>query len=292
MAKNQRWRQIRKSNRTWGSPWLPTVAGVFSGLFLALALTSVEDTARGLATFDRGSSLTFAWAFLFGLLATALPVATIQKAAGLAVREVRALINIRPHMGTRLLGHDPWAMDALFAEQLLALIDEGHEHVVELGSGHSTVLIAERLEERGQGHVVAVDHLEEFAERTRGWIRDRGLEHRATVVHAPVVERDVEGRSSRWYAADALDNALPERIDLLVVDGPPDKLGRNVRWPAIPLLTPRLAPRAAILLDDGDRRQERRAAHDWHARLGGRIRYLPGGYLPGSEGAWLLRKSA
>ena len=292
MAKNQRWRWLRKSNRTWGSPWLAVLVGLLSGLFLALALTSVEDTARGLTAFNRGASLTFAWAFLFGFVATALPIATIQKTIGLAVREIRALINIRPHVDTRLLGHDPWAMDALLAEQLLALVDEGHENVVELGSGHSTVLIAERLEERGHGHVVAVDHDEEFADRTRSWIRARGLEHRATVVHAPIVDRDVEGRTLRWYDPAPLEEELPERIDLLVVDGPPDLFGRDARWPAVPLLAPRLGAPAAILLDDGDRRQERRAAHDWHKRLGGGMRYLPGGFLPGSEGAWLLRTSA
>ena len=77
-------------------------------------------------------------------------IATIQQAAERVGREARALINIRPFTGDRLLAHDPWAMDALFAEQLLALVDEGPDTVVELGSGHSTILIARRLEAIGR----------------------------------------------------------------------------------------------------------------------------------------------
>ena len=284
MARNQRWRRFRKSNRTWDSPWLPAVAGLLGGLFLAFAAAELESTARGLTMFSRGGSAAPWWAFAFGFLAVALPLLGLQHLAERVVREARALINIRPFTGDRLLAHDAWAMDAVFAEQILAVLDEGRERVVELGSGHSTVLIAERLEARGAGHVVAVDHDADYAARTRAWLEDRGLGHRATVVHAPVRETAVEDRRIPWYDMDALEAGLPDRIDLLVVDGPPDLYGRDVRWPALPLLQDRLGPGAVILMDDGDRPDERRAARDWHARLGGRIRYTPGG-----TGGWLLR---
>ncbi|NIP81033.1 MAG: hypothetical protein GWM90_18175, partial [Gemmatimonadetes bacterium] len=232
-------------------------------------------------------SYAFLWAFLFGLVAAGLPLLLIQKAGTRIVRELRATINIRPLTGDRLVATDPWAMDAVFARNVLGLVDEGPEQVVELGSGHSTVLIARRLEDRGSGHVIAIDHLEEYAERTRDWLRDEGLGHRATVVHAPIVERSVEGRDCGWYDDAALDPALPDRIDLLVVDGPPDTLRRDARWPAVPVLQHRLAPDAVVLMDDGDRPDETRAALDWHDRLGGRMRYLPGG-----KGGWILRAGA
>lgn len=284
MSLRQRFRHFRKSHRTWDSWWLPAGVGLLGGLLLALTAAELERTARGLAMFSREGSLAPFWAFAFGFLALTLPVLLIQHLAERVVREVRALINIRPFTHDRLLAHDAWAMDAIFAEQILAVVDEGREQVVELGSGHSTVLIAERLEARGAGHVTAVDHHPEFAERTREWLRERGLEHRATVVHAPVEEVEVDGRALPWYSSDALQAALPDRIDLLVVDGPPDLYGRDVRWPAVPVLQGRLAPGAVILMDDGDRPAERRAARDWHARLGGRIRYTPGG-----KGGWILR---
>ncbi|HUG39793.1 MAG TPA: class I SAM-dependent methyltransferase [Longimicrobiales bacterium] len=274
MSRSQRWRQIRKSERTWGAPALPLAGGLIGGALLALTASAL----------DAGAPLAALWAGLFGFVAVALPLAAVQHAAENAVRQLRAFINIRPFTGDRLLAHDPWAMDALLAEQILSLIDEGREAVVELGSGHSTVLIAGRLEARGRGRVVAVDHLAGYADRTRRWLADAGLEGRAVVVHAPLADREVDGRTLSWYRAEALDAALPARIDLLVVDGPPALPGPDARWPAVPLLQARLAPGAAILMDDGDRPTERRAAFDWHRRLGGRMRYLPGG-----KGRWLLR---
>lgn len=274
MARNQRWRQIRKSDRTWGSPALPLLAGLLGGGLLALTASAL----------DFGASFAAVWAGLFGFLALALPLAALQQLGDRVTRETRALHNVRPFTGDRLLAHDPFAMDALFAEQLLAAVDEGRESIVELGSGHSTLLIARRLESLGGGHVVSVDHLDDYARRTREWVAREGLGHRATVVHAPVVEREVEGRTLSWYSGDALEAALPRRIDLLVVDGPPDLFGPDVRWPAIPLLGERLVAGAAILMDDGDRPAERRAAFDWRRRLNAGIRYLPGG-----KGGWLLR---
>lgn len=275
MSRNQRWRQLRKSNRTWESGLIPILGGVLCGGLLAL-------TASALGS---GPSLAALWAFLFGFLVLALPIVAIQQASARVLREVRALINIRPFTGDRLLAHDPWAMDALFAEQLLSLVDEGRESVVELGSGHSTILIARRLEALGRGRVVAFDHLAEFAGRTRAWIEAEGLAGRATVVHAPLEDRQVEGRTLPWYSAAALTPALPATIDFLVVDGPPAAIHRDIRWPSIPLLRDRLAPGAAILMDDGDRPGERQAAHDWRDRIPGSwVRYLPGG-----KGGWILR---
>lgn len=274
MARNQRWRQIRKSNRTWGSPGLPLLAGLLGGALLALTASAL----------DFGASFASLWAALFGFLALALPLAALQQLGDRITREARALHNIRPFTGDRLLAHDPFAMDALFAEQLLSAVDEGPESIVELGSGHSTLLIARRLESLGRGHVLAVDHLGEYARRTREWIAREELGHRATVVHAPVVERAVEGRNLPWYSGEAVEAALPAHIDLLIVDGPPDLFGPEARWPAVPLLRDRLKPGATILMDDGDRPAERRAAFEWRRRLNARIRYLPGG-----KGGWLLR---
>lgn len=275
MSRNQRWRQLRKSNRTWESGIVPVVGGLLAGTLLALTA----------AALDFGASAAALWAFLFGFLVVALPLVAVQQASARVLREVRALINIRPFTRDRLLAHDRWAMDALFAEQLLALVDEGRENIVELGSGHSTLLIARRLEAIGRGRLVAFDHLAEFAARTRGWIEAEGLAHRATVVHAPIEDRQVEGERRPWYSAPAMDPALPDTIDLLIVDGPPAKLHRDIRWASVPALQERLAPGAAILMDDGDRPPERRAAFDWRRRLKGSwLQYLPGG-----KGGWILR---
>lgn len=283
MAKSQRWRRFRKSNRTWDAPVLPIVCGLAGGLLAALTVSELEETARGVAAFAHQDSWAPVWAFLFGFMALGLPVLVVQKAALRTMRYVRALINARPYTSGQLLGVDLWAMDAVFAEHMLQLVSDRPGRIVELGSGRSTLLLAQRLEEMGTGHLTAVDHLEEFADRTRGWLEERGLGHRATVVHAPLADHVIDGRTHPWYDMDALRPHLPDRIDALVVDGPPGRLGKDFRWPAVPLLEDRLAPDARILLDDGDRPDETRIAHSWQAILGGGIRYLPGG-----KGGWLV----
>ncbi len=285
MAKSQRFRKFRKSSKTWDAPALPWILGALAGLFAALAMAELQQTVRGLATFGHAGALAPLWAFLFGVLVVALPILVIQKATVRIIEELRAHINIRPLTGDRLLGSDAWAMDAVFAENVARTVIERPGQIVELGSGHSSVLIAQRLAQLERGHLTSLEHLEEFARRTRGWLADQGLDTVATVVHAPIADQDVDGNTAAWYSMDALEDVLPERIDVLIVDGPPAKLGKEARRPAVPLLEERLAPDALILMDDGDREDETRIAHAWHERLGGELRYLPGG-----KGGWLIRR--
>jgi len=285
MAKSQRLRKLRKSTRTWDAPALPWILGAMAGLFAALAVSELQQTVRGMAAFGHEGTLAPLWAFLFGMLAVALPILTIQKATLRVIEDLRAYINIRPLTGQRLLGSDAWAMDAVFAENVARTIIERPGQVVELGSGHSSVLIAQRLAHLGQGHLTSLDHLEAFADRTRGWLAEQGLEAVARVVHAPIADHEIDGATYPWYSMDALEDALPQQIDVLVVDGPPAKIGRDARWPAVPLLESRLAPDALILMDDGDRPDETRIARAWHQRLGGELRYLAGG-----KGGWLIRR--
>ena len=283
MAKSQRFRKFRKSAKTWDAPVLPWILGLLGGIFAALTVAELQGTVRGMATFAHEGTLAPFWAFLFGFVVVSLPVLAVQKATERVIHELRAYINIRPFTGERLVGTDLWAMDAVFAENLVQQVNQRPGQVVELGSGHSSVLIAQRLAYLGEGHLTAVDHLEEFAGRTRGWLADHDLGDVADVVHAPLAEHAIEGETYPWYAMEVLETRLPERIDLLVVDGPPGTTGPDARWPAVPLLLDRLADDAVILLDDGDRAEETRIAHAWHERLGGSIRYLPGG-----KGGWLL----
>lgn len=281
MAKSQRFRKFRKSAKTWDAPILPVALGLLGGAFLALTVSELEQAMGNAAMV--GDTMAVFWAFLFGFVAVGLPILAVQKAALRTMRAMRAQINIRPFTGGQLLGTDLFAMDAVFAENLVQLLNERPEQVVELGSGRSTLLIARRLTEQDQGHVTSLDHLQEFADRTRRWLRDRGVVERATVIHAPITDHEIAGETWPWYSLDAAETRLPDRIDLLVVDGPPGKLRKDSRWPAVPLLLDRLAPNAVILLDDGDRADETRIAHSWHDMLGGDIRYLPGG-----KGGWLL----
>lgn len=157
-----------------------------------------------------------------------------------------------------------WTLSADNAAEYVRALDQFEiPRVVELGSGSSTVLSALTLSKKGEGHVYALEHDESFAEFTRRNIDRAGLEEWATVVFAPLQDITLGGEHYQWYDPAALDT-LPSEIDVLLVDGPPSKVGTLPRYPAFPMLEDRLRTNAVILLDDAARRKEKRTIAKWN----------------------------
>jgi predicted O-methyltransferase YrrM len=132
--------------------------------------------------------------------------------------------------------------------------------VVECGSGSSTVVLARALALNGSGRVVSLESDAGFAEATRGLLRDFGLEDRATVVHAPLKPVAAGGVRQPWYAVEHLPDGP---IDLLIVDGPPMETAPLARYPAGPLLLPRMRPGGTVFVDDAHRPEEKAAVERW-----------------------------
>jgi len=169
-----------------------------------------------------------------------------------------------------------------FLAELVHAIDRtAAETVVELGSGISTIVMARRLQQAGRGRLITLEHLARYAEATRAELAAYGLEDLATVLDAPLVDCVIDTETWPWYE---LGPGVPERIDVLVVDGPPGTTRPLARYPALPLLRDRLAPGAQVLLDDGDRIDEREVARRWEAEIEG----IESEHLPLNKGAWLL----
>jgi predicted O-methyltransferase YrrM len=144
-----------------------------------------------------------------------------------------------------------------FALILYELVrDLAPRQIVETGSGVSTLLCAYALESLGgEGRVLALDHDALFAAKTRATLAKHGLSHRATVVHAPLGQTEVNGARCTWYAADALAGLPP--IDLVMDDGPPKYVGKGARYASLHVLGPRMAPGAPFVLDVvGDEEKE------------------------------------
>lgn len=172
------------------------------------------------------------------------------------------------------------APDALV--QLVRIIDQvAPAQVLELGSGVSTVVIARRLQQSGRGHLVALEHLSEHADRTRAELAAQGLTDVASVVEAPLLDVRVGTATWSWYE---LAEGVPGVVDALFVDGPPGDTGSLARYPALPLLRDRLAPGATVFVDDGDRPDELEMVRRWQAEIDG----LQAAHLPLVKGAWLL----
>ena len=139
--------------------------------------------------------------------------------------------------------------------------------VVECSSGVSTLILAYALSRNQTGHVYSLEHDREYAKRTRELMGEHGLSHFATVIDAPLVEVVAGNVPRRWYDISGLD--LPAPIDLLVIDGPPQETGDMARYPAGPILFPRLAAGATVFLDDADRPGERAAFGEWAKDISG-----------------------
>jgi hypothetical protein len=71
-------------------------------------------------------------------------------------------------------------------------------------------------------------------------------------------------RIYRWYDKDLLRHEIvSQKVDVLIVDGPPAKTGDEVRCPAIPVFFDRLANQAIVLVDDAGRPEERATVRRW-----------------------------
>ena len=77
----------------------------------------------------------------------------------------------------------------------------------------------------------------------------------------------IGGTEYQWYDPEIFTDI--SEIDLLVVDGPPEIVGSEARYPAVPLLEQRLAAKAMIVLDDAERNDEDRIAARWVAEFSG-----------------------
>lgn len=142
------------------------------------------------------------------------------------------------------------------------------EVIFECGSGSSTVVMAQAARRNGCGHVYSVDHDEAYAKESRALLARYGLGDWATIVHAPLRNTEIQGETWEWYDSDCLPGTPP--IDLLFIDGPPAGPEKPLsRYPAGPLLFPRLSPRGVVFTDDTDRAGEAAVLERW-------IREFPG----------------
>jgi len=113
----------------------------------------------------------------------------------------------------RVIDHDrpmpelgDWAMSASTLLWVLDRIsDESVRTILECGSGSSTVWFATALAHRGgEGQVIALESSAEYAEMTRAELARHGLQDRAVVLHAPLIETVVADLLARGVAGERM----------------------------------------------------------------------------------------
>lgn len=179
-------------------------------------------------------------------------------------RQLEALQGLYVSLGLRraLPLTRGWAASPDFLQELAAhALDEKPRCVVECSSGISTLVLARCLQINGAGMVYSLEHDPVYARRTRRQLELHGLAGWATVIDAPLKQQTVAGAEQLWYDCAAL--ALDAPIEMIVIDGPPQMVAQQARYPAGPILFPRLAPGAVVFLDDAERPGERAALVRW-----------------------------
>lgn len=149
-----------------------------------------------------------------------------------------------------------WKADTGFLHRIVDAVEELRPQVVvELGAGASTLVCAKALQRHGGGKLVSFDQHRDFVEATRRWVAEEGAA--VDLRWAPLVP-DATEWPGRWYElAD-----VPDRIDLIIIDGPPWAVHPFVRGAAESLFD-RLTPGGMVLLDDAARPGERIVARRW-----------------------------
>jgi hypothetical protein len=197
-----------------------------------------------------------------------------------AVRQLEAHTNLLVSLndGIAFPPMRGWPVSPDFGIVLSDVMDDTpFDLVVEFGSGVSTFMMAAMLGKPGaypslQSHV-ALEHLEQYHQKTNQWLKRLPELKRTQVWHCPLVSvQPVDGSDEIYSHYDCSDKlkkhlkSLPKPVMkvLALVDGPPGFTGRLARYPAVPLLM-HLIPQADlyILLDDHNRPDEKETGQAW-----------------------------
>ena len=157
--------------------------------------------------------------------------------------------------------------------------------IVELGSGVSTLIIAYCLKQLGKGKVISLEHNDEYVAISQNFISSHKLEEIATIIYAPLKTFEIDEETWLWYNTDCLKIEQP--IDLLVVDGPPKNVQKLSRYPALPLLYKDLNEHSIIILDDGDREDEKKIIEMWKKEFS----QISSEFIDTEKGAYIIYKN-
>lgn len=181
-----------------------------------------------------------------------------------------------PFVNAAQLPWNDWTLAQPVVRRLLQRLDELRpRRILEVGSGLSTLFLAQHAARTG-ADLVCLEHDPRFARRTATLLEQHGLAAAATLVVAPLHPRNVSTASYPWY-----DVALDGQFDFVLLDGPPQRFGRQA---ALPAIAPHLAAGWELWLDDGYRDHEMTCIDLWHGKTRFTARLVD---IEGS-GVWML----
>ena len=181
----------------------------------------------------------------------------------------------------RPLTDDGWELASDTLRLLTALVERLRpRHVIEFGSGVSTLVLARAAARSGGCRITSVDHDPRFVRESGLALEDAEGCELVEIQLAPLVARNRAGILGPEYLIDPMRLASTHPADLVLIDGPPDVLGG--RTGMLYQALDHLQSGSIVLLDDAARPAERAALASWDERLGDAIRiHQPDGFAKG-----------
>lgn len=147
-------------------------------------------------------------------------------------------------------------------------------HIVEFGSGASTIYIARLIKTNGlDTKFYSVESNLDWLEKMKSDIARFELQDFVVFINAPltIVPKEYAHKEQNlWYDTNILEHILEKKmkIDLVLVDGPNEGSTPYARFSALPFLLSRLSTNVSVFLDDTDRGQEKEIVIEWVNLLG------------------------
>lgn len=183
-------------------------------------------------------------------------------------RQLEALLEVRGVIGPGLvLG--PLRRWALSPDALAIILRElrawERPHVLEFGSGSSTIAIAAALKARGAGLLTSIEHDPKFAKDVIRRLAMANCTDYAEVMIVPVKDHLGEEETANFRSYDL--NGFEAEFDIALIDGPPTVFGAGGRYVPLNWVAQRLQGNRVAFLDDANRKYERlltkRLIEDW-----------------------------
>ncbi len=143
--------------------------------------------------------------------------------------------------------------------------------VVEASSGVSTLICGYFAKNfNPEMKIISLEHEKKYAKITEENVKNHDLEEFVDIVYAPLTSYELKNQEYLWYSLSEIN--FKNKIDFLIIDGPPRHLQPHSRYPAYPLLKSMLNSTFTILLDDAARKDEKEIVEKWqeendHLRL-------------------------
>ena len=139
-------------------------------------------------------------------------------------------------------------------------------HVIEFGSGMSTLFLAKVLKEFPDTELISIDHDAAWLGYLQNQLEKIGASGVVRLIHAPLESAEMNDDVS-WYARDIVLAALKNYVvDSAIIDGPKARHSNDAetRSYALGILESQLNPRGhVVFMDDINRPGERKIYERW-----------------------------